>query len=265
MSHSPPPPPTLHLPRILCLHGGGTNSDVFRAQMRGFMSRTLIPHFRLVFANGPYECPPHPAIVQVYGDYAPFYRWLRWKEDHDAVDAHQCSAQILTQIKRAMDDDDGYGDWVGVLGFSQGAKIAASLLWLQERNVFQGIPFLGRGVRFKFGILMAGSAPVVMLDPTGDCGETPRHVETADNLSLAFTDWPAFNHGEHVVSLPTLHVHGLLDEGIARHRKLLKLYCKPGTARVVEWMGDHRLPIKSTDVAMVTNEMLEMAKETGVL
>ncbi|KAK4223827.1 serine hydrolase FSH [Podospora fimiseda] len=263
MTHSPTA--TLNLPRILCFHGGGTNSDVFRAQMRGFMSRTIIPHFRFVFVNGPYECPPHPAIIQVYGEYAPFYRWLRWKEEHDEVDTRTCSAQILTHIRRAMDDDEGDGDWVGVLGFSQGAKIAASLLWLQERRGSSGIPFVGREVRFRFGVLMAGSAPIVMLDPTGECGNVPRYIETADNLALNFTDWPDDNVGEHVVTLPTLHVHGLLDEGIERHRKLLKLYCKEGTTKLFEWMGDHRLPIKSTDVAMIMNKILEMAQDMGVL
>lgn len=261
MAHQPST--TLPLPRILCLHGGGVNGYVFRLQMRGFLARTLSPHFRLVFVDAPYQCPPHPAIVTVYGEHAPFFRWLRYQDDHDPVDPRQCSAQILTQIRQAMDDDEGTGEWVGVLGFSQGAKIAASLLWLQER-IGGGIPLLRGDVRFRFGIFMAGSAPIVLLDPTGALGKAPRYVETADNLSLAFTDWPERNEGEHVITLPTLHVHGLLDEGIERHKKLLKLYCKTGTTRVVEWMGDHRLPIKSMDVGMVTSKMLEMAKETGV-
>ncbi|KAK4168339.1 serine hydrolase FSH [Cladorrhinum sp. PSN259] len=258
---------TAHLPRILCLHGGGTNAAVFRAQMRTFIARTLAPHFRLVFFDAPFDCAPHAAIVQVYGDFAPFHRWLRWKDVHDPVDAQDCAVQILTGIRKAMDEDDreNYGEWAGVLGFSQGAKIAASLLWVQERNGRSGIPMLRRGTRFRFGVMIAGSAPLVLLDPTGELGKPPRYIETADNLTFAFEDWPERNEGEHVLGLPTLHVHGLLDPGIERHRKLLDLYCKEGTARLVEWNGDHRIPIKTVDVEMVSEQLLEMARETGVL
>ena len=104
----------------------------------------------------------------------------------------------------------------------------------------------------------------MMLDPVGRL-EVPRFVETADKTSLSFADWPAGNEGEHVIGLPTLHVHGLKDPGIERHRKLLELYCKRGTTRLVEWEGDHRLPIKSVDVDLVVAKVMEMAWETGVV
>ncbi|KAK1752276.1 serine hydrolase FSH [Echria macrotheca] len=162
-----------------------------------------------------------------------------------------------------MDADEGTGAWVGLMGFSQGAKLAASILWRQE-NVSGPLPRLSPEVQFRFAVLMAGGAPPVMLDPTGAL-PVPPGIETADNLSLAFDDWPATNEGEHVIGIPTLHVHGLKDPGIERHRKLLDLYCERGTARVVEWDGDHRIPFKTADVSMVVKEILQMAKEAGVL
>jgi hypothetical protein len=64
---------------------------------------------------------------------------------------------------------------------------------------------------------------------------------------------------------PTLHVLGLQDPDVARHRILLARYCKPGTARRVEWDGDHRLPIKTPDVTAVTGKILEMAEDTDVI
>jgi predicted esterase len=230
----------------------------------------MAAHFRLVFVDAPFPCNAHPAIERVYGDQGPFYRWLRWQEDHDEVDAGQAASMILSQCKAAMDGDPGTGDWVGVLGFSQGAKVAASLLWLQERTAKKlggppRLPALGADVRFRFGVIMAGSAPLVNLDNTGALGPTPRHVATADNLSMAFADWPDSNQGEHAVGTPTLHVHGLEDPGIDRHRQLISLYCKSGTTKLVEWNGDHRIPIKTPDVDLVVSNVLQMARDTGAI
>jgi pimeloyl-ACP methyl ester carboxylesterase len=262
--------PPLHLARILCLHGGGVNATVFRLQCRRFLTGTLASHFRLVFVDGPFLCSAHPAIERVYGDYGPFYRWLRWQDEHDEVHAHEAAGMILSQCKAAMDSDPGTGDWVGVLGFSQGAKIASSLLWLQERMAKTSdgpcrLPLLGPDVSFRFGVLMAGSAPLVNLDPTGTVGSTPRHMATAEGLSMAFADWPESNEGEHTIGTPTLHVHGLQDPGIDRHRKLMTLYCKTGTSELAEWDGDHRIPIKTPDVELVVSKVLKLARETGVL
>ncbi|KAH8903923.1 hypothetical protein BR93DRAFT_931037 [Coniochaeta sp. PMI_546] len=262
--------PPLHLPRILCLHGGGVNATVFRLQCRRFLSSSLALHFRLVFLDGPFPCSAHSAIERVYGDYGPFYRWLRWQDEHDEVHAHEAADMILSQCKAAIESDPGTGDWVGVLGFSQGAKIAASLLWLQERTPksVEGrdhLPQLGAHVSFRFGVLMAGSAPLVNLDPTGDLGSTPRHVATADGLSMAFADWPMSHEGDHSIRTPTVHVHGLQDPGIDRHRMLMTLYCKSGTTKLAEWDGEHRIPIKAPDVELVVSKILELARETGAL
>jgi pimeloyl-ACP methyl ester carboxylesterase len=252
------------LPRILCLHGGGVNGAVFRLQCRALLTGGLAKHFRLVFPDGPFPCAPHPAIAPVYGDYGPFYRWLRWEDFHDALDARATAIEVLDQLCSAMDNDEGTGEWVGVLGFSQGAKLAASLLWEQE-FVKGPVPLLRADVNFRFGVFMAGSAPLVLFDPHGTLGTPPRHVDTADTIGMRFKDWPATGEGEHAITAPTLHVHGLRDPGIEGHRRLWKWYVKPGTGKLIEWDGDHRIPLKTVDVMPVVNGIMEMAKQTGVL
>ncbi|KOS22904.1 hypothetical protein ESCO_003361 [Escovopsis weberi] len=267
----------LGLPRILCLHGGGVNGTVFRLQCRAIIA-ALLPRFRLVFADGAFPSPPHDAISHVYGEYGPFFRWLRWKPDHDDIPAALASRRIVDCCRRAMDADPGSGPWVAILGFSQGAKIAASLLWAQEHQPPEARPL--PDADFRFGVLMAGSAPVVVLDTRDDGAESPRarvvppHMVDAAHLSLsvppipdgASDPWPASNkHGEHLLSIPTLHVHGLQDPGIDKHRLLFEKYCAEGTARLVQWDGNHRLPIKTHDVALVVGELMQVAVETGVL
>ncbi|KAG5929178.1 hypothetical protein E4U42_006906 [Claviceps africana] len=249
---------TLSLPRILCLHGGGVNGRVFRLQCRTLVHQ-LASTFRLVFVDAPYSSGAHRDIVPVYGEFGPFYCWLPWGGTHPTSTAG--SHDIMTSCLEAMGADDGSGPWVGVLGFSQGAKIAISLLWAQR----QAERFLGPGhakTDFKFGVIMAGSAPIVHLD-----SRLPRsrHVADATTSSHSFDDWPDAPDGDHVVAAPTLHVHGLQDPGIDRHKKLLALYCMPGQTRLVEWDAGHRLPIKTYDVQQVVSNVLDMARQTGVL
>ncbi|KAI9167842.1 Esterase LovG [Paramyrothecium foliicola] len=252
----------LHLPRILCLHGGGVNAEVFELQCRGIIAR-LRPYFRLVFVDAPFPCSPHKAIVNVFGDQGPFYRWLPWLSDHSEIDADVAAERILEAYQAGMRRDSAEhgatGPWVGVLGFSQGAKIAASLLWCQERAAAQGLVPL---TSFRFGIIMAGSGPVLRLDRRLD---PVRHIGEPGRLALSYDDWPADGRGEHAIAAPTLYVLGLLDPDVDAHRRLLRLYAKPGTVRLVEWEGDHRLPIKTPDVTAVVDRILEMAEDVDVI
>lgn len=266
-----PPPtadPTLALPRILCLHGGGVNSDVFRAQMRAVASR-LSGRFRLVFADGPFICPAHPDVASVYGDHGPFRRWLRWLPEHPAVDAETAAAEIRYQLCTAMEDDDragATGEWVALLGFSQGAKIAASLLLAQQALEAKGVaPAAGspEKARWRFGIIMAGRAPLVCLD---EGMGSIRGVQEASGIGAEFTNWAEVDDkiGDHVLRIPTVHIHGLKDPGLGLHRRLLNEYCAKESARLVEWDGGHRIPIKGPDVEAVTAEILRLADDLGI-
>lgn len=245
---------SLALPRILCLHGGGTSGDVFQLQ-----SRAVIKHlgstFRFVFIDAPFYSDPHPDIVPYFGELAPFYRWLRWEGGH----AHDADAEskILDRCRQAMDSDPGSGDWVAVMGFSQGAKIAASLLWAQEH--VHG----GQGP-FKFGVIIAGRAPIVVLDPLKKLPPVP-YTADANQMSVESTDFAPDNKGAHAISIPTVHVHGLQDPGMDLHRLMADKYCKDGTAHSIEWDGGHRLPIRPDDVERVVGQILGVAKDTGVV
>ncbi|EON64279.1 hypothetical protein W97_03510 [Coniosporium apollinis CBS 100218] len=259
------PDPTLHSPRLLCLHGGGVTGDIFRAQSRALISR-LSPTFRLVFADGPFFCDPGPGIVPVYADWGPYRRWLRWLPTHAEVDAETAIEEVFYNIRTAMDEDTARGasgEWVGVMGFSQGAKMAASLLYEQqvrEEKLGSEIPGpLGEGVRLRFAVCMAGRAPLVALSEEA-MGED---MVDASQISEGFQ----FGEGgsRSVLRLPSLHVHGLKDAGLHLHRRLLEQYCEKGSTTLVEWDGDHRIPLKSKDADLVTNAIFDIARKTGVL
>jgi pimeloyl-ACP methyl ester carboxylesterase len=263
------PDSSLQLPRILCLHGGGVNSEIFRLQCRGIIA-SLSHEFRLVFADGPFLCDAGPGILPVYADFGPYRRWLRWLSNHSDVDAEGAVHEIWWQIRDAMVNDDkegASGPWIGLLGFSQGAKLAASMLLEQQtrkRLHLADTADIGppKDTEWKFAVLLAGRAPLASLRPETDKMET---LVTAADISegFRFGDKQADGSEEYVIKIPTLHVHGLLDEGIHLHRRLLKQYCAPGTTTLVEWEGTHRVPFKRVDVEKVTSAIREIAARTG--
>ncbi|RDW56513.1 hypothetical protein BP5796_13154 [Coleophoma crateriformis] len=252
---------TLHLPRILCLHGGGTNAEIFNLQCRS-LTLQLNKQFRLVFAQGPFFCEPHPAIIPVYKEYEPYRLWMRWLQTQQNLPADVVIGEIDYNIRTAMQSDQGTGEWVGLLGFSQGANVAASMLYERQQRISveknpDAVGFAGE--KWRFGVLLAGRAPLVGLSELTENDEALRVAGEVPNWTA---DMKTPVGGK--LKLPTVHVHGLLDAGLALHRKLKDLYCDEEFASLIEWEGDHRVPFKTADVRRVVDATLLVAKNAGV-
>ncbi|KAI1098447.1 serine hydrolase FSH [Jackrogersella minutella] len=246
----------LHLPRILCLHGGGSNSRVFRAQCR-IIRAQLQPYFRLVFADAPFLSQPGSDIEPVYAEWGPFRSWLRPRTKLGTGVLSPNTDEIVIKsidhcIEAAMQEDNksgAGGKWVGLLGFSQGAKMAASLLLRQQMQNDEDdtqssheIQIQTKNISYRFAVLFSGGAPLVSMMP--GMVATPANELANSNILL---------------QLPTIHIHGLQDAGISMHRDLLHQCCKEGSTRLIEWDGDHRVPIKTKDVAAVVAEIISIA------
>ena len=256
---------TLFLPRILCLHGGGTNARIFRMQCR-VLEGSLRSAFRLVYAQAPFPAQPGSDVTSVYKKYGPFKAWQRSTLENPEHDAQDAADQIDAALNAAMRADDlrgATGEWVALLGFSQGAKIAASILYSQQ--VYQ--QWLRRRAfawpDFRFALLMAGRGPLVWLTPQM---AMPQGLVDAAHPSMStYEPILAVGSHEHVLRVPTIHVHGLQDPGLELHRKLLNQYCDPRSVSVLEWDGEHRVPIKTKNVNAVVEQVFFVARETGVL
>ena len=171
-----------------------------------------------------------------------------------------------------MEDDDragGRGEWVGLMGFSQGAKLAGSMLLEQQaREVHAaatgegvGVGTCGvEGVRWRFGVLLAGRAPLARLNEEIQHSRALVGTETISE-GFGFVDEV---EEEAVLRTPTVHVHGMADPGLHLHRRLLEQYCEEGSTTLVEWDGAHRIPIKGKDVERVVNAIYDVAEKTGV-
>lgn len=254
---------TLHLPRILCLHGGGTNARIFKAQCRKLIVQ-LKSEYRLVFADGPFASRAGSDVLSVYSQWGPFRRWLRWQQDDPIIQHEDIVMAINKCLKEAVDQDDtagGTGEWLAIMGFSQGAKVAASLLYRQQLETESQLDHKIRS-NFRFGIFLAGRAPLVSMDVVY-VTETEIPLPKASQI----TDFPlehenVFRGKGAVLHLATLHVHGLRDDGIALHRQLLDEFCDPRSARLIEWDGDHRVPLKFKDVRLVVDQIRELGRLT---
>ncbi|KAJ6094206.1 hypothetical protein N7467_003051 [Penicillium canescens] len=250
---------TQHLPRILCLHGGGTNARIFRAQCRGLRAQ-LRSEFRLVFAQAPFPSNAGSDVLSVYSQWGPFRRWLRWRPEHPPLSPLEIIRAIDDSLEDAMARDDAEGatgEWVALLGFSQGAKVSASLLYRQ-----QIIGNATSGPQFRFAVLLAGRAPLIALDPgmkTSSVFPDASQITDLPNpqREVSYAQKPTLR-------IPTLHVHGLRDTGVDLHRKLSEDFCDPHSRRVIAWDGDHRVPLKANDVARVVSQIRQLATETGV-
>lgn len=248
--------PTLSLPRILCLHGGGTNASIFKVQCRR-IAKDLEGDYRLVYVEAPFPSEAGPDVMQVFAKAGPFKRWLRFGPAHPAITPQKAVAQLDQAIEVAMADDDdrgGCGAWTGLLGFSQGAKICASLLYRQQNWATDAVA-ADREPRFRFGVLIAGRGPMVSLEPERSANES---LPSAADFSSQKENGPS---GVHVLRMPTIHMHGLKDPGLEEHRRLYDEYCDPEMRSLIEWDAGHRLPVRPDDVAPLVKEIRRVALE----
>ncbi|EED18005.1 conserved hypothetical protein [Talaromyces stipitatus ATCC 10500] len=252
---------TLHLPRILCLHGGGTNARIFRAQCRA-LEKALRTSFRLCYAEALFPSQPGPDVTAVYRDFGPFRAWI---DSPDANPVTMTEALQISICKAIMEDDQrgATGPVVGLLGFSQGAKVCASLILEQQLlgrtfGDHSHLPF--RLPQWRFAVLLAGRGPLVTLSHLSvgaDIMQKMAHLcENDDSSGLDSQE----NLGNviltrELIQVPTIHVHGRKDPALDLHRKLYYDDFDPRYSKVMEWDGAHRVPLKSKDVATLVKEI----------
>lgn len=210
-------------------------------------------------------------MLSVYREWGPWRRWILpegHKGDNDNGQEEQGEREkdaIRKAITAAMDKDDesgADGEWVAVLGFSQGAKVAASVMMGQQlRHQRKRRERSG----FRFAVLVAGRGPMIGeagidLDG-GDSSDQRSHYVDSEGEGAT----KAHGYSDALLRLPTIHVHGRQDPGLELHCHFLEESFQRGSARLVEWDGGHRLPVKSKDVDVVVDAILGIARENGVL
>lgn len=223
-SKSPP-----RLPRLLCLHGGGTSAMIFKIQTMRLAS-LLRPHFHLVYVNAPFPCPPGLGVLPVFESAGPYYRWTPVNEGDDV-------ARVRIAIRKAMIEDGDGMPFVGIMGFSQGAMLAAGILMEQSRT---GGGLAGEDVKFHFGVFLVPGFPPIGVDSryTG-LGDKYEYGKGAADSRY----WGA-------IKVPSVHMHGLRDPVLEKSRALAKCFPDPDDEggeevpkTVLEFQTEHHLPL----------------------
>ncbi|GKZ19792.1 hypothetical protein AbraIFM66951_010791 [Aspergillus brasiliensis] len=251
----PKPDPTIHHPRILCLHGGGTNAKIMKIQCRALRAK-LETSFRLVYVEGPFITHAGPGISGVYEKWGPFRNWMPGAIEPDEslpgvasysgsskVDA-RIIASIDQAIQSAMEEDDragGTGPWVGFMGFSRGAQTAASLLLRQQERQKRGLA--STSTDFRFALLIAAPAPLLNMN-------TSSEFQIGSTVQL---------------NIPTVHVYGSRDSMLRDFTHVLYDCCTPTSAQRYDWDADHQIPLKTIDVDAIIQMVMQVARETGAI
>ena len=210
------------LPRLLCLHGGGTSAMIFKIQTRR-LQWSLRSTFKFVFVDGPFLSGAGPGVLPVFAGCEPYFRWL-----NPASQAPEQDQRRVRQVLRKAMEDDG-GEFVGVLGFSQGGRLTAGLLADQEeRNVAEGMP------NWKFGVMLCGAYPPLSLS-------LARNPSTKPSQGIdEFGEIRELDDDE-IIHIPSVLVRGTLDPHCERGRRLAR-YFDPETAISLVFKMGHHLP-----------------------
>lgn len=213
---------------------------IFRIQLRRLVS-ALRQHFTFVFVTAPLEGAPGPGVIPAFTDCGPFYRWMA-PEGEDQV---PLQIQVRRLLRETMEEDRG--NFVGVLGFSQGGRMAAGLLADQEEGENEGMP------EWKFGVMLCGSYP------PGSLSASRRSLRGGNN-EVRIRD----EHGEiirevgvgEVIKVPTVHMRGLQDIHLEKGRRLAKFF-----SNKIEFEFDqgHHLPGAAGDTTSPKTATADLA------
>ncbi|KAI4314401.1 hypothetical protein L6164_027314 [Bauhinia variegata] len=134
--------PNQKKPRILCLHGFRTSAAILE-KLIARLSETVLEKLDLVFLDGPFPAQGKSDVEGIFDP--PYYEWFQAKKDFtEYFNLQECIAYIEEYMVKN-------GPFDGLLGFSQGAILAAALPGMQEQGVV-----LGKVPKIKFLILISG-------------------------------------------------------------------------------------------------------------
>ncbi|KAL8995317.1 MAG: hypothetical protein Q9169_004921 [Polycauliona sp. 2 TL-2023] len=154
--------------RFLCLHGMGTNPQILEAQI-GQLRAQLPGSHDFVYLPGDVECDAAQGVSAIYpGPYLCYYDLPAAEQVSDAHD-------------HVMDFIEDEGPFDSVIGFSQGAALASSLMLRRSKD-----PSLDP--LFQFAVFICASLPF-------DLDAPPVVVQKSSGGRMQFLDGPASEGG----------------------------------------------------------------------
>lgn len=229
-------------PTILCLQGGGTTGTIFNIQTIR-LRRELDEHFNFTFIDAPFECGAGPNVLPVFEGAGPFKMW----RDPEDPKNNQAAPATVAAVQKAIDDQiarTGKG-FVGVMGFSEGARLAAGIALGQqvrraeERSGATSSESETDG--FLFVILLNATTPPLTMAPS------PSFLAKL----LGGASPPKIN-------LPSIHVIGKKDQFVHESRNLATQHFDERNAKILELECAHHLPTVKKDSEAIALEIVSL-------
>ncbi|KAJ2905393.1 hypothetical protein MKZ38_005491 [Zalerion maritima] len=218
-------------PKILLLHGSGTNTTIFGFQTYKLAS-LLRPHFDLVYLEAPIDCGPGPGVLPFFEGAGPFKKWLHdgdssnnfvssstFESESNSDSDSTKELENLQKQPEAQEKWDGLDDLIntffhhapvaGIIGFSQGAKATLHLVrWLEAEDIL-----------LDFVLLAGGTAPFKGARVNAYCERSGK------------------------LKTPSVHLVGDLDPWRPESEKLFE-YFEPASREMIRFEGGHNMPMQ---------------------
>ncbi|KAI0440609.1 putative DUF341 family oxidoreductase [Xylaria telfairii] len=205
--------------RYLCLHGAGTNSDIFQAQL-GPIIRELSKYdcADFVFVDGELDSEPGPGVAGTFD--SPYYTYFKWPRSPNASDDTSVE-EAYQLIYDVLAGDEGPFD--GLMGFSHGATLAFGFL-VNHAKTRPHQPLRALGLRCA--VFMSSIPPF-------------RQLDSGELLFDACM-------GGHI-DIPSITIAGRKDF-VYEHTVRMASLCMPGPAQLLIHDMGHEVPRDSRNV-----------------
>ncbi|KAJ5375585.1 Serine hydrolase FSH [Penicillium concentricum] len=253
--------------RVLCLHGMGTNAAILRAQLQPILDLLSATECEFIFPDAPWTCDPFPGVANIYD--GPYLAWIRTPSTEQVAYAHAYLQKYL------LDPIDL------VIGFSQGAALAASLMLHTELAgqppLFKAAmlicstlpstysPEYGIDVRDYFGIT---GPPTKRPNVLPDEALVVRHDYFIRTEKIRDPDQPVYYNLFHAdvdtvrIRTPTAHIYGRRDI-LWRQQSLAMIQLCGGKVYRFEHSGGHEVPRSAAEEMCDLIEELVLAGREG--
>ncbi|KAL9234694.1 hypothetical protein vseg_009533 [Gypsophila vaccaria] len=130
-------------PRMMCLHGFRTSGEIMKKQIEKW-DESVLQKLDLVFVDGPSPAEGKSNVEGIFDP--PYYEWFQTNHDQTVYKNFE---KCLDYVEDCMIK---HGPFDGLMGFSQGAYLAAALPGLQAQGVA-----LKKVSKIKFLIIISGA------------------------------------------------------------------------------------------------------------
>ncbi|KAI1740421.1 serine hydrolase FSH [Xylaria scruposa] len=228
--------------KILCLHGIGTNADIFETQTAPirYHLRNLSEPAALVFdfVDGTYPWPAPPEIITIYGENQPNLSYY----DGSATSA----LAAIDNLAAYVIENGPYG---AIMGFSMGGSLAATLLLKPHEKDADKPEWATARTMIQSAVFLSGMQPI---STAALRREKMEKVQTQE-IGLR-GKW-------NLIDIPTLHIWSPADQEIpGESETLVQMCCKDKRAEIVHNAG-HAVPVNLAHVKDAATGIQKMLAE----